>query len=77
MKPDSSIRICVDMRMANTAVIRERFILPTIDEVLQQLQGSSIFSKLDMSLAFSQIELSPESREITNFMALDNVYWYK
>lgn len=57
------IRICVDMRNANTAVKRERYPIPTIDEVLQDMNNSKVFSKLDIRLAFHQIELSLQSRD--------------
>ena len=47
-KPPGEIRLCVDMRRANEAVIRERHPIPTVDEVLQSMKGSTIFSKLDL-----------------------------
>ena len=47
-KPDGDIRICVDMRRANEAIERERHPIPTIEEVLHDLNGSTVFSKLDL-----------------------------
>ena len=66
-KPSGDIRLCVDIRQANMAVKRERFPTPTIDEVLQDLNQSKFFSKLDLTSAYPQIELSPESRDIITF----------
>ena len=66
-KPSGDICLFVDMRQANTAVKRERVPIPTIDEVLQDLNQSKFFSKLDLTSAYHQIELSPESRDITTF----------
>ena len=66
-KPSGDIRLCVDMRQAHMAVKRERFPIPTIDEVLQDLNQNKFFSKLDLTSAYHQIELSPESRDITTF----------
>ena len=66
-KPSGDIRLCVDMRQANMAVNRERFSIPTIDEVLQDLNQGKFFSKLDLTSAYPQIELSPESRDIITF----------
>ena len=43
-KPNDDIHICVDMRQANTAVQRERFPLPNIDETLEEMNGAKIFS---------------------------------
>ena len=45
-KTDGDIRICVDMRRANSAIERERH--PTIEEVLHDLNGSTVFSKFDL-----------------------------
>ena len=42
-KPLGDIRLCVDMRRANEAIIRERLPIPTIDEVLESLNGSGVF----------------------------------
>jgi hypothetical protein len=42
------IRLCVDMHNANKAIARERHILPTIDELIHDLSGSSVYSKLDL-----------------------------
>ena len=48
------------------AVKRERYPIPTIDEVLQDLNQSRFSSKLDLNSAYHQIELAPESsREIS------------
>ena len=57
-KPGSdNIRLCVDMRRANEAVLRERYPIPTVDEILEQLNGSTVFSKLDLKWGFHQIVL--------------------
>ena len=47
-KPDGDVRICVDMRRANQAIIRERQPIPTVEEVLQDLNGSTVFSRVDL-----------------------------
>ena len=76
-KPSGDISLCVDMRQANVAVKREPFPIATIDEVLQDLNQSKFFSKLDLTTAYHQIELSPESRDITRFGTHKGLYWYK
>ena len=65
------------MRQANTAIIRERHPIPTVDEVLHDLNESKIFSKLDIEWAFDQIELDEESRPITTFVTHKGLYRYK
>ena len=57
-------KVCVDTRRANEAIIRERHPIPTID-----LNGSTVFSKLDLKSEFHQVELEEESREVTTFVS--------
>ena len=76
-KASGDIRLCVDMRKANAAIIRERIPIPTVDEVLENLNGSAVFSKLDLRLGFHQIELDEDSRDITTFATHDGLFRYK
>lgn len=62
-KLSGDIRLCVDMRCANEAIIRERLAIPTVDEVLEKLNGSTVFSKLDLRHGFHQVELHADSRD--------------
>lgn len=66
-KDPNKVRICVDMRQANTAIQRERHITPTMDDVIHELNGAKVFSKLDLTAGYHQLELHPESRYITTF----------
>ncbi|KAJ8414520.1 hypothetical protein AAFF_G00037220 [Aldrovandia affinis] len=65
------------MRRANQAIERERYPIPTVDEILQGMNGSTVFSKLDLKWGYHQLELSPESRGITTFAVHNGVYRYK
>ena len=47
-KSDGDVRVCVDMRRANEAIIRERHPIPTIEELLHDLNGSTVFSNVDL-----------------------------
>ena len=76
-RSSNEIRICVDMRRANQAVIRERHPIPTVDEILQELNGATVFSKIDLKWGFHQIELEPESRNITTFTTHVGLFRYK
>ena len=71
------IRMCVDMRRANEAVIRERHPIPTVDEVLIDMNGSSVFSRLDLKWGYHQIELDPVRRFITTFITHKGLFRYK
>ena len=50
-------RICVDLNMLNKAVKREKYVLPTIDDILPKLTGAKVFSILDAASGFWQIPL--------------------
>lgn len=76
-KQNDEIRLCVDMRRANEAIIRERYPIPTVDEVLQSLNQSTMFSKLDLKWGYHQLELHPDSRSITTFTTHCGLYQYK
>ena len=76
-KSDGDIRLCVDMRRANLAVKRERYLIPTIEELHQEMNQSKIFSELDVKWAYHQIELDPESRDKTSFATHEGLFRYK
>lgn len=76
-KKNNEIRICVDMRQANRAIVRERFPLPVIEEILDKVKGSQWFNILDIKDAYHQIELNEKSREITTFVMDDGLFCFK
>ena len=76
-KSSGSVRLCVDMREANKAIERERHIMPTLDEVIHDLNGAKVFSKLDLNHGYHQLVLHPDSRYITCFSTHKGNYVYK
>ena len=76
-KQNGDVRVCVDMRSANAAVIRERHPIPTVDEILEELKDATIFSRLDLRWGFHQVELAEESRFITTFSTHEGLFRYK
>lgn len=52
-KPNGDVRICLDMRQANRAILREKHPVPTIEETLQEMLGAKVFSKLDLKHSIS------------------------
>ena len=76
-KDSGEVRICVDMREANQAVKREKHLMPTVDDLITDLNGATVFSKLDLSSGYHQFELSPESRNITTFSTHVGLRRYK
>jgi len=68
-KPEKDdVGICVDMRCANEAIRREKIPIPTVDEVLEELNGNTVFSKLG---------LEESSTVIATFSAGDSMFRYK
>ena len=77
-KPNTDqIRLCVDMRMANKAILRPYTQLPTLEDVINKFQSAKKFSKLDLREAYHQFELTTESRKITTFYGPDGLYRHK
>ena len=75
-KSPNEIRLCVEMRDANRAILRTRHITPTIDELTADLNGATLFSKLGVKSGYHQLELYPSCRYIT-FSTQVGLYQYK
>lgn len=77
LKDNGELRICVDMRRANFAIIRENHPLPTMDDLFARLGKAKFFSQLDFKNGFHQCELHPDSRHITTFISPWGMFRYK
>lgn len=77
LKEDGDVRICLDMRCANKAIIREHHILPTMHQLMPKFRKAKFFSKLDVCNAFHQVEIAENCREITTFITSKGLYRYK
>ena len=76
-KKNKGVRICIDMRKANEAIQRIKHPMPTMDDLIADLNGSTVFSKLDLSDAYYQLELGESSRYITTFATHAGLIRYK
>ena len=76
-KNDDTVRLCVDMRMPNRAIKRERYPSPTVDDLIHVLNGATVFSKFDLRSGYHQLVLSEESRSITTFVTHKGIMRYK
>lgn len=66
-KPNGTWRLCVDYRALNMGTVKNRYPLPRIDDLFQQLHGAQYFSKLDFTSGYWQIEMAPEDVQKTAF----------
>ena len=77
LKKSGAVRICVDLKRLNLSVERERYILPTLQDLTSRLAGATVFSSLDAASGFYQIPLHEASQELTTFITPMGRYCYR
>lgn len=66
-KKDGSFRFCVDFRQLNAITAKSKYPVPVIEELLDELQGASWFSSLDLTAGYHQIRLHAGEEPKTAF----------
>ena len=66
-KPNGTIRLCLDPKDLNKAIVRNHYQIPTLDDVLPRLAKAKCFSLLDAKDGFWQVKLAESSKKLTTF----------
>ena len=76
-KKDGSVRFCIDYRKVNAITRKDAYPLPRIDETLDTLAGSKLYTTLDLKTGYWQVEVENEDRAKTAFSTPDGLYEFK
>ena len=75
-RKNGGVRICIDLKPFNQCVLRELYSLLKVDDILGQLTGATVFSKLDANSGFWQVPLAEKSRLFITFITPFGRYCY-
>jgi len=75
-KKDGTQRMCVDYRSLNEVTIKNKYHLPRIEDLFDQLRGARVFSKIDLKSGYHQLKIRPSDIEKTAFTTRYGLYEY-
>ena len=66
-KKDSPLRFCINYKALNVMTFKDRFPIPTVEELLDEFAGVSVFSKLELRVGYHQVRMHPLNIRKTPF----------
>ena len=73
-KKTGGIRMCVDLREPNDAIVIDCYPLPHMEDLFSELRGSKVFSTIDLATAYYQVPLHEDSRDLTAFITHEGLF---
>ena len=75
-KKDGTLKMCVDYRALNNKTVKHKYPLPRIDDLIDQVQGSTVLSSLDLQGGYHQIRITEENVPKTAFRTHIELYQF-
>ncbi|WVZ62703.1 hypothetical protein U9M48_012416 [Paspalum notatum var. saurae] len=75
-KKDGTLRMCVDYRGLNAVTVKNKYPLPRIEDLFDQLKGACVFSKIDLRSGYHQLRIRPSDIPKTAFISRYGLYEY-
>ena len=76
-KKDGSYRYCVNFRRLNRVTVKEHYLVPRVEDMIDTLAGANFFSTLDLISAYNAFEIHPDDREKTEFSTKQGHWQWK
>jgi hypothetical protein len=73
-KKDGTKRMCIDYRALNEVIVKNKYPLPGIEDLFDQLRGASVFSKIDLRSGYHQLRIRPSDIPKTTFITKYGLY---